>query len=206
MTLLQPANSVPSVGGIGGSLFNLIDVVQGYTFDPNLLGAVSRKTHGAAGTFDVNLPLSGAAGIEDRQGQGVSNDTHQVVVTFTGGVSLDSSAVTAGTGSVSSAVPSGSQVTINLAGVANAQTIAITLFGVNDGVSALHDVVIPMSLLLGDTTANGIVNSSDISQTKAQSGQPVTGTNFRTDVTVSGDINSSDIGLTKSQSGTALPP
>jgi hypothetical protein len=34
MTLQQPANSVPSVGGIGGSLFNLIDVAQGYTFKP----------------------------------------------------------------------------------------------------------------------------------------------------------------------------
>jgi hypothetical protein len=34
MTLTQPANSVPSFGGIGGSLFNLIDVAQGYTFDP----------------------------------------------------------------------------------------------------------------------------------------------------------------------------
>ncbi|HJW37149.1 MAG TPA: hypothetical protein VJ420_00850, partial [Candidatus Udaeobacter sp.] len=34
MTLQQPANTVPPVGGIGGSLFNLIDVAQGYTFDP----------------------------------------------------------------------------------------------------------------------------------------------------------------------------
>jgi hypothetical protein len=34
MTLQQPANSVPSFGGIGGSLFNLIDVAQGYLFDP----------------------------------------------------------------------------------------------------------------------------------------------------------------------------
>ena len=33
MTLLQPANTVPPVSGIGGSLFNLIDVAQGYTFD-----------------------------------------------------------------------------------------------------------------------------------------------------------------------------
>jgi hypothetical protein len=36
MTLQQPANTVPPVAGIGGSLFNLIDVVQGYTFDPRL--------------------------------------------------------------------------------------------------------------------------------------------------------------------------
>src|SRR5204862_6088306 len=34
MTLAQPANSTPSFGGIGGSLFNLIDVAQSYTFDP----------------------------------------------------------------------------------------------------------------------------------------------------------------------------
>jgi hypothetical protein len=34
MTLAQPANSTPSFGGIGGSLFNLIDVVQAYVFDP----------------------------------------------------------------------------------------------------------------------------------------------------------------------------
>jgi hypothetical protein len=34
MTLQEPANTVPPVAGIGGSLFNLIDVAQGYTFDP----------------------------------------------------------------------------------------------------------------------------------------------------------------------------
>ena len=33
MTLQQRANTVPPVAGIGGSLFNLIDVAQGYTFD-----------------------------------------------------------------------------------------------------------------------------------------------------------------------------
>jgi hypothetical protein len=34
MTLQEPANTVPPVAGIGGSLFNLIDVAQGYTFNP----------------------------------------------------------------------------------------------------------------------------------------------------------------------------
>ncbi len=38
MTLQQPANTVPSIFGIGGSLFNLIDVAQGYTFDPTVHG------------------------------------------------------------------------------------------------------------------------------------------------------------------------
>ena len=34
MTLQERANTNPPVFGIGGSLFNLIDVAQGYTFNP----------------------------------------------------------------------------------------------------------------------------------------------------------------------------
>ena len=36
MTMQQPANTVTSFGGIGGSLFNLIDVAQSYVFDPTV--------------------------------------------------------------------------------------------------------------------------------------------------------------------------
>src|SRR5439155_11916066 len=36
------------------------------------ISAVSRKTHGSAGPFNVNLPLTGAPGIECRAGQPVS--------------------------------------------------------------------------------------------------------------------------------------
>jgi hypothetical protein len=49
------------------------------------------------------------------------------------------------------------------------------------------------------------VNSADIGQTKSQSGQSVTSSNFREDVNADGFINSADIGLVKSRSGTALP-
>ena len=60
-------------------------------------------------------------------------------------------------------------------------------------------------LLIGDTTGDRYVNAGDIGQTKSQSGNPVTGSNFREDVTVDGSINAGDIGLVKSKSGTALP-
>ncbi|HXA09773.1 MAG TPA: dockerin type I domain-containing protein, partial [Chthoniobacterales bacterium] len=60
-------------------------------------------------------------------------------------------------------------------------------------------------LLIGDTTGDGTVNAGDIGQTKSQSGQPVTASNFREDVTVDGSINAGDIGLVKSKSGTGLP-
>ncbi|HEU0207853.1 MAG TPA: hypothetical protein VFQ78_02640 [Candidatus Udaeobacter sp.] len=203
MTLTQPANSVPSFGGIGGSLFNLIDVAQSYVFDPLLVKAVSRKVHGAT-PFDVNLPLSGAPGIECRMGQGVGANEHQVIVSFASPVTVSSAAITQGTGSVSGTSVAANDVIINLTGVTNAQTIGITLFGVNDGTTATN-VIIPMGVLLGDTSANGSVNSSDVSQTKAQSGFALTPLNFRTDVTVNGAINSSDVSSVKTQSGTALP-
>ncbi len=106
------------------------------------ISAVSRKTHGSAGDWDVDLPLVG--------------------------------------------------------------TLTLTLFGVSDGTNT-NDVSIRMSVLLGDTTASSSVNASDIAQTKSQTGQPVGGSNFRTDVTVNGTINSSDISTVKAQSGTALP-
>jgi len=63
-----------------------------------------------------------------------------------------------------------------------------------------------MGVLVGDTTGNGSVTASDIGQVKVQSGQAVTGSNFRTDVTANGgSITASDIGLVKSASGTLLP-
>jgi hypothetical protein len=63
-----------------------------------------------------------------------------------------------------------------------------------------------MSILAGDTTADGTVNSADIAQTKSQSGQSITNSNFREDLTVDGNINSSDIGFVKSKSGTGVGP
>jgi len=100
---------------------------------------------------------------------------------------------------------SGAVVTVDLAAVANVQTLGITLINVNDGVR-VGDVFIPLGVLVGDTTGNGSVTASDIGQVKAQSGQVVGAANFRQDVNVSGgSITASDIALVKANSGTVLP-
>ncbi len=166
----------------------------------NTITAASRKTHGSAGDFDVNLPLLGTPGLECRTGG--STGDYLMVVTFAAPVTLAEAQVTEGAGQATATV-SGNQVLINLSGVTNAQTIKVTLVAVNDG-TATNDVTIPMSILIGDTTADGNVNSADIAQTKAQSGAIVGADNFREDVTVDGSLNSADIGLVKSQSGTGL--
>ena len=95
---------------------------------------------------------------------------------------------------------------VTLTGVANTQTITVSLTNVYDAAGNSSSVVsAPMSVLLGDTTANKSVNSSDVAQTQAQSGQMVSVSNFREDVTVNGSINSSDVAIVQQQSGTALP-
>ena len=164
------------------------------------VSAVSRKVHGGAGTFDVDL--TNGDGIECRSG-GATND-HQIIITFAKTVSVGGVSVSSGTATVQSFSFSGPVVTVNLTGVANAQRLVLDLTNVNDG-TTIGDAFVAMNVLLGDTTANASVNSSDISQTQSQSGQPVTSSNFRTDVTVNGQINSSDISAVQSKSGTALP-
>jgi len=174
--------------------------------------AVSRKTHGAAGSFDVNLPLTGTPGIECRLG-GATND-HVMVVTFPSNVTVQGNpqaAVTLGNGTIGSegmsnggmVLINGNVVTVPLTNVTNAQTINVTLFGVSNG-STSGNVVIPMSILAGDTNGTGAVNSSDIIFTKLRVGQAINATNFRADVNAGGAINANDISATKTYIGTGL--
>jgi hypothetical protein len=175
---------------------------------------VSRKTHGAAGPFDVDLKAP-APGVECRTG-GATGD-HTVILTFPASVTVVGNGtvkaqVTSGTGQVgtggvangNAVSVSGAVVTVPLTNVANAQRLTIAIFGVNDGTRS-GDVNLPVRVLLGDTNNNQSVNASDIGQTKGQSGVPVSATNFRTDVNVNGSINASDIGQVKAQSGTSVP-
>ncbi len=170
------------------------------------VSAVSRKTHGGAGDFDVDLPLTGGPGIEDRTG-GVSGN-HTVVITFATPVTVSNATVAPAAGGtaavVGGPVVNGSQVTVNLTNVSNAQTLTINLIGVSGGANS-GNVAIPMSVLAGDTNADRAVNSADISQTKSQSGTSASFSNFREDVNIDGTINSGDISLVKSRSGTGLP-
>src|SRR5205807_7043496 len=156
--------------------------------------AVSRKTHGAAGTFDVPLPLTGNVGIECRSGGG-TND-YQMIIDFATSVTVGSAALTSGTGSVSSFSVSGSQVTVNLTGVTNVQRITVTLFNVNDG-THMGNVPVSMGVLVGDVNGNAVVNAADVALTKSRVGQAVSGSNFREDVNANGTINAGDVAQVK---------
>jgi hypothetical protein len=193
------------------SYTNKLDYVGQLSDMLDPISAVSRFTHGGAGTFDINLSVFGTRSIECRYGG--SNGIYTLIFTFgnplasVGGVSATSTGggpAPMATGAIDATDQH--HYNVSLAHVPNAQYTTVTLTNVTDSNANLAaNVQVTIGYLLGDTTGNGLVNSSDIAQTQSQSGQPVTAANCREDVTVNGEINSSDIGLVQSQSGTALP-
>ena len=154
------------------------------------------------------MPLTGSLGVECRSG-GVSGD-YQIVATFAVPVTVTGVTVTPGSGGTGSVAGApvlnggGNEVTVNLTNVSNAQKITLNLIGVNDG-STTDNVSIPMGVLVGDTTGNQSVSSTDVSDVKAQSGMTVDASNFRRDVIVNGSINGTDVSAVKANSGTAIP-
>jgi hypothetical protein len=162
------------------------------------VSAVSRKTHGSAGDFDVDLPITGAPGIEDRSG-GSSGD-HKIIITFAAPVTLGSATVTPGAGGTASIsgtpTVSNTQITVNLTNVSDAQTLAINLLGVHQG-SNVGNVTLLMGVLLADTDASRRVDSNDVTSVRQNTLQTVTASNFRDDVDVSGRIDSNDVTITR---------
>ena len=178
--------------------------MQDYVFDPaqvTFLKAVSRKTHASAGDFDIELAQNGPSATECRSGGAGGN--YQVIVTFANPVALTGAAVTSGTGTVSSFSASGTQVTLNLSGMTNAQTLVVSLTGVNDGTTT-GTATVTMPVLVGDTNGDRSVNSGDSTETRSRSGQLAGANNFRSDVNTDGTINSGDAFIVRQNSGTIV--
>lgn len=188
---------------LGGSTQSLILRYAPAALPSNI---VSRKTHGDAGTFDIDL--TNATGIECRSGG--LNGNYTLVFTFANSLTnIDGATITNGTGSVaSSSVDSNDahNYIVNLTGVGNDQTITVNLNNVSDSAGDFSSTVsASMGLLIGDVNASGVVDSGDVFLVRQQTGQSATQSNFREDVNASGLIDSGDVFLTRQQTGTSLP-
>jgi hypothetical protein len=192
-----------SVSGAGVTRSANLTVNPGSPQELRFVAAASRKTHGSAGTFDIDLPLDAAPGVECRS----SGGNHTLVLTFTNDVVSGNAIVSAGTGNVlGTPTFSGNTMTVNLTGVSNAQTVTLALSGVTDQTNqVLPDATLTAKFLVGDVNGNGAVTASDVSQAKAQAGQSVGSTTFRSDLNGNGTINATDVSLLKSNVGTAVP-
>lgn len=167
-----------------------------------LTSAVSR-----AGGFDIDLPLTGAPGIECRNGR-ASHD-YTIVFTFANPLtavdSVSPGCGTVGSSMIDSADPH--RFIVNLTGVGcDTQYITTTLSGVHDNLgNTLASVPVPWGLLVGDTNGDRVVNVGDTAGTTSHSGETVDASNFRFDVNEDGAINVGDAVIVRSKSGNALP-
>ena len=164
----------------------------------NLLSAASRLTHGAAGTFDIAMPLTGTSGVEDR-----SSSTYNAVFTFDAPVTSGEVTVLSGTATVGTISFSGSTMTAQLTGVTSAEIVTLRLQNIN-GDGQLHGDV-PFGFLTADVNANRIVDRPDQTQLQTDRGQPVTASNFRDDINLSGIVDRPDLQSVQTNRGHSIP-
>ena len=173
-------------------------------------------THGSITTpFDVNLPLAGTPGIECRSSSALGAGNYMMVFTFPNNLtSVAGATVTSHNPSSASGMVSTSGIDssnshnyiVNLTGVSNQQYLAVTLNSVVDAAGNTGNVTGPkMGVLVGDVTANRLVDGNDVSAVQSHTRQPVTGTTFQFDVTANGLIDGNDVSTTQGQTRTSLP-
>jgi hypothetical protein len=197
-----------SVNGQGGPLVSRTLIENYSPTIPPLTGVASKMTHGSAGTFDIDLPLTGSSGVECRSGG--ANGDYTLVFTFTNKLTtVGNVTVTSGTGSVNGSnidINDAHNCIVNLTGVTNAQVVTVSLTNISDSAGNFSPALAgSMGVLLGDANANGAVSNSDVALVKAQVAAPVTSSNFRDDVNVNGLISNTDVSITKAQVGAQLP-
>jgi hypothetical protein len=168
----------------------------------------SRKVHGFAGTFDVDLPMTGVAGVECRSG-GTNND-YSIIYTFDRNLTgVGSASISEGTATINSNSgigPAANQYTLNVTGVPNAQHLRVRLDHVHDTAGVdLVNVLARIDILLGDVNGVTGVTGSDVNTSKAQVGIDLSASNFRNDVNTTGFVSGSDVNIIKAQVGTSLP-
>ncbi len=201
-SLIFVGGNFSSVGNFPNSYFAAISL-------PVQLSAVgSRKVHGSAGTFDVDLPLTGSPGIECRSG-GVSGD-YTIIFRFANPLStVGGASVTSGTGSVVSGNIDSSDAhnyIVNLTGVSNVQYVTVSLTNVTDSAGESSSAVsATMGVLIGDVNASRRVDAADVSLVRQQTLQPITNSNFREDINASGRIDAADVSIARQQTLTSLP-
>jgi hypothetical protein len=160
--------------------FRLVNVATA----PALLSAVSRRTHGAAGAFDIALNVNGAAVFDPRHN---TAGAPQVIVMY------DTPPADPGCGGIS--IVNGSCTATSVSG--NSLVIDTTLDkNVCLEVTVGGDTVKVLTQE-GDVTSDAAVNLLDLNAIKLELFQTVTAANFQSDVNADGSINLLDLNVTK---------
>jgi hypothetical protein len=179
----------------------------GIATPPTLQSALSRKVHGAAGTFDLPLTLAVPPAVnqnpttEPRQGP-----TATIVLTFDKPIAGLTVTITEGAATAGARTFAGNDVVVPLTGVSNQQYVTVSLTNVDslDGGTGGSGSV-RIGFLAGDVNQNRVVTVSDLAQVNAQIAQLVGQGNYLKDVNASGTLTVADKGIANTQITKALP-
>jgi hypothetical protein len=182
------------------ALFNVISTPGPM---PILMGAASRRVHGAAGAFDLPLgavPTSPTT--EPRQGP-----AQTIVFTFDKPIAAATAAVIEGIATAAAPIFVGNEVIVGLTGVTDQQYVTVSLTNVSaaDGGTGASGSV-RLGFLLGDVNQSRVVSVGDLGLVNAQLAQPVNAANFLKDVNATGTLTVGDKGITNANLTRALPP
>ena len=161
---------------------------------------LSRKTHGIAGDFDLNIDttlVAPAVTVEPR----VIGSGHTIVFKFNFTVTAPGTVGVTPVGSATATLL-GNEVLVALTNVPDNRRVTVTLLNVN---GTINPPPISIGFLVGDINNTRSVNAGDIISVKARSGQAATADNFKFDLNANGKINASDISVVKTRVGLVLP-
>ncbi len=164
----------------------------------NLVSAASRLTHKSAGDFDIDMPLTGTSGVEDR-----SSSTYTAVFTFDSPVTSGEVTVLSGTATVGAITFSGNEMRAQITGVTNAEIVTLHTENINGDGQSHGDV--PFGFLTGDIDGSRIVDVPDLDAVTADKEQVVTSANFRVDLNLSGRIDKQDKQIVSANKRNRLP-
>ena len=162
-----------------------------------LLSAVSRKTHGGAGTFDLPLTLdpTSNATVEPRLGGPTT-----LIFNFNTNVAAAGGVLNAGSFSLTNVTYSAasigtSNLTLNLTNAVDQSLVTVVLSGITDlaGNPLAGTNAVRICSLYGDVNQNGAVNVVDMQRVKNNLLQGLTPANFLCDINCSGGINVVDL-------------
>ena len=163
-----------------------------------LTRAVSRLTHGTVGDFDIEMPLTGTSGVEDR-----SSSTYSAVFTFDSPVTSGEVTVLSGAATVGAITFSGNEMRAQLTGVTSAEIVTLHTQNINGDGQSHGDV--PFGFLTGDIDGSRRVDRPDVNQVAADQGQIVTSANFRDDLNLNGRVDRQDKQTVSANKGNSIP-
>ena len=189
------AHDMDDVGQVGGLTIKVVDAQSPSCNEPVITAAVSRKTHGQAGTFDIDV----LAGERENRTNGLT----QLVVTFDQEVvESGSPAVTTSSGTVDNVTINANVVTIGMSGGDLHGLVTISFPGLADATGECPVTgTVNAHVKLGDVNNDGQVSTTDMVLVRNNMGQPVTSANFKADLNHDGQVSTTDMVTVRSNLG-----